>query len=109
MPIHPSMKDRYPDDWPAISKRIRFERAGNRCEWCAAANGWPHPVTGSTVVLTVAHLDHDPANNADDNLAALCQLCHNTYDAPKRHSNRKHRQLRAAGQLHFAALPPPLP
>ena len=86
MPIHPSMKDRYPDDWSSISRRIRFERADNRCEWCAAENYWPHPETGSKVVLTVAHLDHDPTNNADDNLAALCQLCHNTYDAPKRHS-----------------------
>ena len=109
MPIHPDMKDRYPDDWEDISRRIRFERAGNRCEHCGAENYKPHPVTGSRVVLTVAHLDHTPENNADDNLAALCQLCHNTYDAPKRHSNRKHRQLRAAGQLHFAALPPPLP
>ncbi len=109
MPIHPSMKDRYPKNWPAISKRIRVERAAGRCEWCDAANGRPHPVTGSIVVLTVAHLDHDPANNADDNLAALCQRRHNTYNAPKRHANRKHCQLRQAGQLHFDKLPPPLP
>ena len=109
MPIHPDMKDRYPDDWEDISRRIRFERAGNRCEHCGAENYKPHPVTGSRVVLTVAHLDHTPENNADDNLAALCQRCHNTYDAPKRHANRKHRQLRAAGQLHFVELPPPLP
>lgn len=34
MPIHPSMKALYPPDWPQISARIRFERAGNRCEWC---------------------------------------------------------------------------
>ena len=99
MPILPEMKDLYPDDWPAISRRIRFERAGNRCEWCAAANCWPHPETGSKVVLTVAHLDHHPANNADDNLAALCQACHNRYDGPKRAQNRKHNALRDAGQL----------
>ena len=99
MPIHPDMKSRYPDDWPQISARIRFERAGNRCEWCGAANYWFHPETGSVVILTVAHLDHNPANNADDNLKALCQKCHNTYDAPKRAANRKHRQLRQAGQL----------
>lgn len=23
----------YPPDWPAISRRVRFERAGGRCEW----------------------------------------------------------------------------
>ena len=109
MPIHPSMKDLYPKNWPAISRRIRFERAGNRCEWCDAENYRPHPQTGSRVVLTVAHLDHDPGNNDESNLAALCQACHNRYDAPKRHSNRKHRQLRRAGQLHFEQLPPPLP
>ena len=109
MPIHPDLRVLYPPDWPEISRRIRFDRAGNRCEWCGAANHWFHPETGSVVVLSVAHLDHNPANNADDNLAALCQACHNTYDAPKRHANRKHRQLRAAGQLPFAGLEPPLP
>lgn len=61
MPIHPSMKELYPKNWPAISKRIRFERAGNRCEACGAENYQPHPETGSRVVLTIAHLDHNPA------------------------------------------------
>jgi 5-methylcytosine-specific restriction endonuclease McrA len=36
------------------------------------------------VVLTVAHLDHQPENSADDNLRAWCQRCHNIYDAPMR-------------------------
>lgn len=30
---------RYPSDWKTISKRIRFERAGNKCEWCGVPNG----------------------------------------------------------------------
>jgi len=64
----------YPDDWEAISLRIR-ERAGWRCEWCEAEYGKPNPITGSIVVLSVAHLDHNPANCADDNLVALCQKC----------------------------------
>ena len=38
MPILPEMRALYPDDWDDISRRIRFERAGNCCEWCAAAN-----------------------------------------------------------------------
>lgn len=33
------------------------------------------------VVLTIAHLDHVPENCSDDNLKALCQRCHLTYDA----------------------------
>lgn len=39
------------------------------------------------VILTIAHLDQDPTNNADDNLAALCQRCHNRHDAPHRAKN----------------------
>lgn len=33
------------------------------------------------IVLTVAHLDHDTTHNDEDNLRALCQRCHLTYDA----------------------------
>ena len=33
------------------------------------------------VVLACAHLDHDPANSAPANLAALCQRCHMIHDA----------------------------
>jgi 5-methylcytosine-specific restriction endonuclease McrA len=33
------------------------------------------------IVLTIAHLDHVPENCSDDNLKALCQKCHLTYDA----------------------------
>lgn len=39
------------------------------------------------IVLTIAHLDHDVANNADGNLAALCQRCHNRHDQPHRQAN----------------------
>lgn len=84
MPIRPENKARYPSDWKEISERIRFERADNRCEWCDAENYQPHPETGSKVILTVAHLDHTPENCDDDNLVALCQRCHNGYDAKER-------------------------
>lgn len=36
------------------------------------------------VILTVAHLDHQPENCARENLRALCQRCHNRYDARHR-------------------------
>lgn len=42
---------------------------------------WSDPVK---VVLTVAHMDHRPENCARENLKALCQRCHNRYDAPMR-------------------------
>ena len=96
MPIKPENKDRYPDNWKEISERIRFERADNRCECmgecgftheheshsgrCSAINYEPHPITGSKVILTVAHLDHTPEHCDDNNLKAMCQRCHLNYD-----------------------------
>ena len=103
-PIRESERARYPDDWAAISHRIRHERAGGQCEClgqcgsrhhptrarCTALNGQPHPSSGSRVVLTVAHLDHQPEHNDDANLLAMCQACHLAYDA------EHHAQTRAA-------------
>lgn len=43
------------------------------------------------VVLTVAHLDHQPENCARENLRALCQKCHNAYDAPMRRAGMAER------------------
>lgn len=34
-----------------------------------------------TIVLTIAHLDHQPDNCADDNLRAWCQMHHLRHDA----------------------------
>lgn len=118
-------REKYPDDWADISRAIR-DRSGGRCEcvgecgrnhavdtldhihWkslvdlsqsarCLAQNYYPHPVTGSQVVLTVAHLDHDTTNNNPGNLRAFCQRCHNKYDAPNRRRNaaetRRKRQI----------------
>lgn len=99
MPIKLENRALYPRNWRALSLSVR-ERAGWRCEGipsfpdCRAAHGEPHPVTGSKVVLTTAHLDHDPRNNQSSNLRALCQRCHNTYDQP-------HRQVSASKTRHF--------
>lgn len=53
-------------------------------------------------VLGVAHLDHDPLNNADDNLLLLCQRCHLLMDRQQHASNREHTrwsEQRERGQL----------
>lgn len=42
---------------------------------------------GVRVVLTIAHLDHDPRNNDERNLRALCQRCHLRYDAEHHRRN----------------------
>lgn len=93
MPIDYSQ---YPPDWLATRERI-LARAGNRCEWCGAVNHEPHPETGSRVVLTIAHLDHDAKNHAvaDDRLASLCQRCHLNYD--REHHMAKAREARLRG------------
>lgn len=86
MPIKPENKALYPSDWNEISMSIR-ERSGWRCEHtvngerCKARQNEPHPVTGSNVILTVAHLDHTPENCEPENLKAMCQRCHLRYDA----------------------------
>jgi hypothetical protein len=34
MPIRPEFRPLYPPDWPELSQRVRFERAGGRCQAC---------------------------------------------------------------------------
>lgn len=91
MPIRPENRARYPKDWKQIRAEI-LARAGHRCEGspdhphCRASNGARHPETGSTVVLTIAHLDHVPENCDPSNLRAWCQRCHLHYD---RHHHAK--------------------
>ncbi len=46
------------------------------------------------IVLTTAHLDHDPENNADENLRLLCQWCHLNYDGPHHKYSRSLRKDR---------------
>lgn len=93
MPILPEERARYPKNWKEIRERIRA-RAGDKCERCGAENHKPHPITGSHVVCTTMHLDHNPENCADDNLQFACQKCHNTYDAPHRAAGRRARKAR---------------
>ncbi len=95
MPILPENKNWYPDDWKIRSRFVRFVRASSRCEWCGVENYTPHPVTGSHVVLTTAHI-HEGIERPHQllNLAALCQKCHNGHDAKMRARNAKARRER---------------
>lgn len=107
MPIRPENRDKYPANWKQISRYIREVRAEGRCEGlpggepCWALNGELHPVTGSIVVLTVAHLNHEPSDvdGMDvggepvplefSNLRALCQQHHLEWDMEIHVLNRK--------------------
>lgn len=52
------------------------------------------------IVLTVAHLDHQPENCDPENLKAMCQKCHNNYD--REHRNRTVKNGRMVGQMKFS-------
>jgi len=93
MPIRPEKKDWYPVDWKLRSKFVRFVRAKNKCEWCGAENYEPHPITGSKVVLTTAHI-HENIERPHQllNLAGLCQRCH------LRHDIKLHMRIRRANR-----------
>lgn len=114
MPIRPENKARYPKDWRAISLDVRVNArwrcecdgrcGGKNCgvplairgrgQLCDAQDDLPHPITGSKVVLTVAHLDHTPENCDRANLKAMCQACHLAYD--RDHHAETARATRAA-------------
>lgn len=131
MPIRAENKERYPENWKEISEAVRDEagnrcewcNAPNGVTICRGDGNYMLPSghiyddrkgmflgvgRGSEydgkltrVVLTVAHMDHQPENCSRENLKALCQLCHNRYDAPMRAQGRKDRarEARAASDL----------
>jgi hypothetical protein len=124
MPIRASERDKYPDDWPAIRERI-LTRAERRCEFlmpdgrrCNAPDRalvwraqeeperWSHamgvePGYAVLVVLTVAHLNHDPRDCRDENLRAGCQLHHLRHDAAlhRRTAAATRRAAKQTGEL----------
>jgi len=116
VPIRPENRARYLPTWKAISRWVRFGRAGGWCE-CLGECGREHPGhpgrcdnlhglpawdTGATVVLTTAHLDHDPGNSVTSNLRAMCQGCHLHYDRDHHVATRAatiRAEREAAGQL----------
>lgn len=102
---------KYPPDWEEIRNRI-LKRANNHCEGsphypdCRAKNHKPHPITKSKVVLTIAHLDHNPTNwdIKDKRLRAWCQRCHLRYDLPNHLNNRKYGRNWKRNQLCLIGL-----
>jgi hypothetical protein len=119
----------YPPNWKEIRARI-LSRANNKCEVCGVENGVTgyRLKDGSfisyaeaqgryqyetdvpnlysdyreiKIVLTIAHLDHDPENwqVKDERLQALCQKHHNAYDRDMRIANSKQTRNRKKGQM----------
>lgn len=96
----------YPPDWEQIRERV-LERACHACEGspkypdCRVLNYSIHPVTGSKVVLTIGHLNHDKSNFdvKDEDLRSWCQRCHLGYDASHHASNRKYGRNHSENNL----------
>lgn len=114
MPIRPENRARYPKTWKAMVAQAR-ERSGDRCEcvgqcgqahvWgrCTAINGQPHPQTGATVVLTLAHMHGVPLEETSiARMFHACQRCHNRYDAPMRRAGVRQRARAALGNGELA-------
>jgi len=95
----------YPANWLYIRTAV-LTRANHCCEGsplhpdCRAANYQPHPVTGSRVVLTIAHLyENDHMTQDLTRLHAWCQRCHLAYDRPKNRARAVLTRARKRGQL----------
>lgn len=53
------------------------------------------------IVLTVAHLDHQPENCAPENLAAMCQRHHLAYDHEHHRTNAQATRRARSGTLEL--------
>jgi 5-methylcytosine-specific restriction endonuclease McrA len=133
MPISPALMPLYPGgsirsaEWLSLRAKI-LRRARYRCQDCgvldrsvlfafldddAPIDRWtidfwghrhaPRQFVLKTVILSTAHLDHDPTNNRPRNLRALCQQCHNRHDA--RHRWETRRKSLALGDLFDGPYP----
>lgn len=115
MPIRSERRHLYPGgsphspEWKTIVAAIR-QRSGDRCEGtpqhpeCRAVNGEPHPETGSRVVLTTAHIDHDERVDDLTRLRHLCQRCHLKWDAAHHRANARATRRAKSGQLEMEGL-----
>src|SRR5271170_3584193 len=110
----------YPKNWKAIRAEV-MERAKNadgvpQCE-CTGECGL-HKTTGGRrrcielhnhaarwakgkVVLTTAHLCHNPHCPRRKHLKAMCQRCHLRYDVKLHKQHRRERRERESGQLRL--------
>jgi hypothetical protein len=77
-------------------KSLTYSRAKEIADAC---NNFDNPYDEHyiVIVLTTAHLDHNPANCDPKNLKALCQRCHNRYD--RKHRNQTQKKTRLGTQL----------
>ncbi len=91
----PMNRQLYPPNWKEISHDIRFELAQGQCQCtgecglhrthpaprrCVERHGEPAKWARGRIVLTVAHLCHEPSCRDETHVKAMCQRCHRRYD-----------------------------
>ena len=73
-----------------VPRQTWWRDEGGRCtRLISPPTGWLRKVR---IVLTIAHLNHDPADNRDENLMALCQWCHLHHDRAHHKDTRRGRK-----------------
>lgn len=110
-------KGQYPKNWKSIVAEIR-ERSGNRCE-CSGecglhrTNPGPRRCTerhgkyarwmkkGTKVMLTTAHLCHNPKCARRLHLKHMCQRCHLRYDGELHQRNAARTRRLKKGERVF--------
>lgn len=113
MPLTKEKLAMYPRNWKQIRAEVLL-RAGNRCE-CGGECGLHRTTPGprrcvemhqqkavfarGLVVLTIAHLNHNPKDSRRRNLKAMCQRCHLRYDVKHHMKNAAATRARKSGQL----------
>ncbi len=91
---------------PVSGRRTQFWQCSEALAWVRCSDGaaFPNSVFVPTfrsemaayrtilVVLTIAHLNHTPGDDRDENLKALCQWCHLNWDKIHHAETRKIRK-----------------
>ncbi|HZZ49163.1 MAG TPA: hypothetical protein VFE65_19950 [Pseudonocardia sp.] len=119
MPIAGDQRDLYGLDWAELSWNIVVHRAGGRCECtghCGGIHAHLEPVDGRCrnrhgqarwrgkpgqrpVILSAAHLDHDPEARDLDRILVMCEACHLRHDAAWHWATRRRGFEQATGTL----------
>jgi len=81
-----------------------FEWHDDKGERLAAPPPRVRPVVVK-IVLGIAHLNHKPGDDRDENLKALCQRCHFIYDLEHHRDTRSARKDRSRPLIALATAP----
>jgi len=116
-PIKPENKARYPQNWKTEIVPAVRARSGNQYEcrgecgsypcttmWmprCPEIHGKRALYASGAIVLTTAHLDHQPEHNDLANLRHFCQRCHLNYDRKHHAESRRRTGEQRTGQQNL--------